>query len=79
MEVINESLSQTLWRTINTSVTTMLALLALFFLGGELIHNFAIALMIGVAIGTILYLRAYGNAGDECGSRGSSGAGRASW
>lgn len=52
VEVINESLSQTLWRTINTSVTTMLVLLALFFLGGELIHNFAIALMIGVAIGT---------------------------
>jgi preprotein translocase subunit SecF len=51
-EVINESLSQTLWRTINTSVTTMLVLLALFFFGGELIHNFAIALMIGVAIGT---------------------------
>ena len=52
VEVINESLSQTLWRTINTSVTTMLVLLALFFLGGELIHNFAIALMIGVGIGT---------------------------
>ena len=52
VEVINESLSQTLWRTINTSATTMLVLLALFFLGGELIHNFAIALMIGVAIGT---------------------------
>ncbi len=52
LEVINESLSQTLWRTINTSVTTMLVLLALFFLGGELIHNFAIALMIGVGIGT---------------------------
>ncbi|MGB0450288.1 MAG: protein translocase subunit SecF, partial [Porticoccaceae bacterium] len=52
VEVINESLSQTLWRTINTSLTTMLVLLALFFLGGELIHNFAIALMIGVGIGT---------------------------
>jgi preprotein translocase subunit SecF len=52
IEVINESLSQTLWRTINTSVTTMLVLLSLFFIGGELIHNFAIALMIGVAIGT---------------------------
>ena len=50
--VINESLSQTLWRTINTSATTMLVLLALFFIGGELIHNFAIALMIGVGIGT---------------------------
>ena len=52
VEVINESLSQTLWRTINTSMTTMLVLLALFFFGGELIHNFAIALMIGVGIGT---------------------------
>ena len=52
VEVINESLSQTLWRTINTSLTTMLVLLALFFFGGELIHNFAIALMIGVGIGT---------------------------
>jgi len=52
IEVINESLSQTLWRTINTSLTTMLVLLSLFFIGGELIHNFAIALMIGVGIGT---------------------------
>ena len=52
IEVINESLSQTLWRTINTSVTTMLVLSSLFFIGGELIHNFAIALMIGVGIGT---------------------------
>ncbi len=52
VEVINESLSQTLWRTINTSLTTLLVLLALFFIGGELIHNFAIALLIGVGIGT---------------------------
>jgi preprotein translocase subunit SecF len=52
VEVINESLSQTLWRTINTSTTTLLVLLALYFFGGELIHNFAIALMIGVGIGT---------------------------
>lgn len=52
VEVINESLSQTLWRTINTSATTMIVLVALFFIGGELIHNFAIALMIGVGIGT---------------------------
>ncbi|MDA7577842.1 protein translocase subunit SecF [bacterium] len=52
VEVINESLSQTLWRTINTSATTMIVLLALFLIGGELIHNFAIALMIGVGIGT---------------------------
>ncbi len=52
IEVINESLSQTLWRTINTSTTTMLVLLALYFIGGELIHNFAVALMVGVGIGT---------------------------
>ena len=52
VDVINESLSQTLWRTINTSLTTFLVLLALFFIGGELIHNFSIALMIGVGIGT---------------------------
>ena len=52
VDVINESLSQTLWRTINTSLTTFLVLLALFFFGGELIHNFSIALMIGVGIGT---------------------------
>jgi preprotein translocase subunit SecF len=52
LDVINESLSQTLWRTINTSLTTMLVLLSLFFLGGELIHNFAIALMVGVGVGT---------------------------
>ena len=51
-EIINESLSQTLWRTLNTSFTTMLVLISLFFLGGELIHNFATALMVGVAIGT---------------------------
>ena len=51
-EIINESLSQTLWRTLNTCFTTMLVLISLFFLGGELIHNFAIALMVGVAIGT---------------------------
>ena len=52
VDVINESLSQTLWRTINTSLTTFLVLLALFFFGGELIHNFSIALMIVVGIGT---------------------------
>ena len=52
VDVLNESLSQTLWRTINTSLTTFLVLLALFFFGGELIHNFSIALMIGVGIGT---------------------------
>jgi len=51
-EVINESLTQTLGRTIITSLTTLLVLLALFFIGGELIHNFSIALIVGVFVGT---------------------------
>lgn len=51
-EVINESLSQTLGRTVITSLTTLLVLLALFFVGGELIHNFSIALIVGVLVGT---------------------------
>lgn len=52
VEVINISLTQTLGRTLVTSLTTMLVLLALFFVGGELIHAFSIALMIGVFVGT---------------------------
>ena len=50
--VINQSLTQTLGRTLVTSITTLLVLASLFFFGGELIHNFAIALMVGVLIGT---------------------------
>lgn len=50
--IINASLNQTLSRTLITSLTTLLVLLALFFLGGELIHGFATALIIGVIIGT---------------------------
>jgi preprotein translocase subunit SecF len=52
VEVINVSLNQTLGRTIMTSLTTALVLLALMFLGGELIHNFALGLFIGVIVGT---------------------------
>lgn len=50
--VINTSLNQTLSRTLMTSLTTLLVLVALFFLGGELIHGFATALIVGVVIGT---------------------------
>lgn len=50
--IINDSIVQTWSRTIRTSLTTLLVLLALFFLGGELIHGFAIALLVGVGIGT---------------------------
>ncbi|MDC3032836.1 protein translocase subunit SecF, partial [Litorivicinus sp.] len=52
LKVMNDSINQTLSRTLATSMTTLLVLLALLFLGGELIHNFALALIIGVAVGT---------------------------
>ncbi len=51
-EVINVSLNQTLTRTVMTSFTTLLVLIALFIFGGELIHGFATALIIGVVVGT---------------------------
>jgi len=51
-DIINTSLNQTLSRTLMTSVTTLLVLVALFVLGGEIIHGFAFALIIGVLIGT---------------------------
>jgi len=50
--IINEALNQTLSRTLMTSLTTLLVLFALFYLGGEVIHSFAGALLIGVIIGT---------------------------
>ena len=51
-ELLNNSINQTLSRTVITSVTTMLALLALFFLGGAVIRDFAFAMIWGVLIGT---------------------------
>ncbi len=51
-EIVNASLNQTLSRTMMTSVTTLIVVLAMFFLGGELIHGFAIALIIGIVVGT---------------------------
>jgi preprotein translocase subunit SecF len=52
VQIFNASLNQTLSRTVMTSLTTLLVLIALFFLGGELIHEFATALIVGVVIGT---------------------------
>jgi preprotein translocase subunit SecF len=52
VEIINTSLNQTLSRTVMTSLTTLIVLVALFFLGGEIIHGFATALIVGVLIGT---------------------------
>ncbi len=51
-ELINTSINETLNRTILTSVTTILVLSSLFFLGGGVIHAFAFALIVGVVVGT---------------------------
>ena len=51
-DVINMSINQTLSRTILTSGTTLLVVVALFFRGGEIIHDFSFALIVGVAVGT---------------------------
>jgi len=51
-ELVDISLTQTLERTLITSLTTLLVLAALFLVGGEMIHNFATALIIGVIVGT---------------------------
>lgn len=51
-EIIDGALTDTMSRTVITSLTTVLVLLALFFLGGALIHGFATALLFGVFIGT---------------------------
>jgi len=51
-EIINTSLNQTLGRTLVTSLTTLLVLFSLYLLGGELIKNFALALIFGVIVGT---------------------------
>ena len=51
-EIMNISVNVTLSRTIMTSVTVILVLLSLFFLGGEIIHNFSIVLLFGVFFGT---------------------------
>jgi preprotein translocase subunit SecF len=50
--VINRSVNETLSRTVLTSGTTLVVVTALFFLGGEVIHDFAFALLVGIAVGT---------------------------
>ena len=52
VDTVNTSVNQTLSRTLITSGTTLLVVLALFFLGGEIIHDFAFALIIGIVVGT---------------------------
>jgi len=52
-QLFNESLNQTLARTINTSVTTLVVLLTIFFLGGDSIRSFSFAMILGVVFGTL--------------------------
>jgi len=52
MQLINRSINETLSRTLLTSGTTLMVVLALFLLGGGVIHNFAFAMLIGVIVGT---------------------------
>ena len=52
VELVDMSINQTLARTINTSVTTLLPVLAMFIFGGEVISNFAFAFLVGIIVGT---------------------------
>ncbi|MDO4986254.1 MAG: protein translocase subunit SecDF [Prevotella sp.] len=52
-QLFNDSLNQTLARTINTSVTTLIVLLAIFILGGDSIRSFSLAMILGVVFGTL--------------------------
>lgn len=53
VDVVNTSLNQTLSRTIMTGVTTLLVLIPLYLLGGQVMHGFSVALAFGVIIGTL--------------------------
>jgi len=52
IEIFNKSLNQTLSRTLMTSLTTLVVVAALFIFGGKVIHPFALALMLGIFVGT---------------------------
>ena len=52
IELINSAINLTLGRTINTSLTTLLVLLAIFFFGGDSIKGFMFALIVGIVVGT---------------------------
>ena len=51
-DLTNQSINETLSRTILTSFTTLLALFAIFFLGGEILRGFSLAMILGVLVGT---------------------------
>jgi len=50
--IVNSSINETLSRTLMTSITTLLVVIALFLMGGEVIHSFAFALIVGIVVGT---------------------------
>jgi len=52
VDVVNTSINETLSRTLMTSTTTLMVLIALFIFGGEIIHGFAFTLIVGVVVGT---------------------------
>jgi len=52
VDVVNTSINETLSRTLMTSTTTLMVLIALFMFGGEIIHGFAFTLIVGVVVGT---------------------------
>ncbi len=52
-EIMNTAINQTLSRTIMTAVTTLLVVVALYFFGGQVVHGFALALIVGIGIGTL--------------------------
>jgi len=64
VEVMNFSINQTLSRTLMTSLTTLLVLITLFLLGGEIIHGFALALILGGALGNVIDRVVYGHVVD---------------
>ena len=52
LQLIDNSINQTLSRTINTSLTTLLPVIAMYIFGGEVISNFAFAFLVGIVVGT---------------------------
>jgi len=51
-KIINDSINQTLSRTFNTGFSTLLVVVSLFYLGGEVIHDFALTMILGILVGT---------------------------
>ena len=52
IKIFNDSVNETLSRTINTSLTTLITVTVLYFWGGEVVHSFSLALILGIVIGT---------------------------